>query len=771
MLKKLLLPIVLLILAVLACSSGPSPAEGSAEMIATTSAALSAADVTTVTITVTGPGITTPIVSTLSHSGSTTWQGTISHIPVGADTFQGSAANASGTVLYAGSAAVTITANTTAVVALTLQQVNAPPPFSNSAPIIQSVVLSTNVVAPGGQVNATVAATDPDGDALTYAWSASGGSFNTNSAAAVVWSAPATTGPQTLTIQVTDPSGEQAAVSLTIQVASSASQGSANVTVTVDTWPVVSNVTATPSLINVGQTATLAIVASDADSNPLSYAWTASCTGTFDNASAAAPHFTLGSLPAGGTCTLTVVVSDGLGGFDTGAITINTGAAVSVIVAPQIASAFQSQATAGGGQSVTLSVTANDPQSLALSFAWSATSGAVSGQSSTATSSQATWTSAACGVTTAAPTISVVVSDTAGASTTQTFVVSSTCGTTSNDAGAPDAGGEDAGTDAGTDSSTTPDAGVDAGPGPWSLVAAVAGTPVSVGIAPNSGGTPYVIYVGTSGSGVYASTDGATWTSAGPASIVSLSSMPQANASFASLSNGTVDVTNNSGGSWAATSASPNAVINNWIGIAGVGPLGATSNTSGSALVVQGKSSGATWVASSPFGTGVATSIAFGGGSSPNITVYAGVNGTGGGVFKSVNVGASSYSFATTSFPQNEVLSVATAPTSLSTVFAGTNNQGAGIYVSTNGGSTWSASGTGLGNLVVQALTVDSTNANNVYAGTAAGIYVSKNGGSSWSASGLASSSVTSLAILNGTPTTVYAATSTGLYVTTTGGQ
>jgi hypothetical protein len=305
---------------------------------------------------------------------------------------------------------------------------------------------------------------------------------------------------------------------------------------------------------------------------------------------------------------------------------------------------------------------------------------------------------------------------------------------------------------------------------PWTLVSGVP-SPVSVTIAPNTAAAPYVIYVGTAGNGVYYSSNGTTWNTSGPSSVVAIARMPMPIAAFASLPDGSVQVTASGGASWTATTGSPNAVINDWIGVAGLGPLGASSNGLGSAIMFNGKSMGGTWVASTPFGTGVGTSITFGGGSSPNVIVYMGVSGSGGGVYKSTNVGSATMTFATTNFPQLHVLSVASAPSSLTTVFAGTSAEGAGIYVTTDGGTTWSPAGNGLGNTVVQTLAVDPTNANNVYAGTSSGVYVSKNGGGTWTFSGLGSSSVTSMAVLNGTPSTIYAVTSSGLYVTTTGGQ
>jgi hypothetical protein len=299
----------------------------------------------------------------------------------------------------------------------------------------------------------------------------------------------------------------------------------------------------------------------------------------------------------------------------------------------------------------------------------------------------------------------------------------------------------------------------------WSQVAAVTGTPVTIGISPNTGGTPYVIYVGTNGDGVFHSSDGVTWASSGPAITTAAAPMPNAAVCFVALPDATVDVTANSGGSY-SSSGSSGAVINSFIAIAGVGPMGAATDATGSAIMVHGLGPAGPWITSTPFGTGTGTSIAFGGAA----TVFVGVNGSDGGVFQSTNAGANPATFTQTSLAQSQVLSVAVAPSALTHVFAGTSGQG--IFRSIDGAATWSTSGTGLGNLVVHALAVDRTDANNIYAGTDSGIYVSKDGGDTWvSSPGLVGAVVSSLAVLNGTPSTVYAATDRGLFVTTTGGQ
>jgi hypothetical protein len=304
----------------------------------------------------------------------------------------------------------------------------------------------------------------------------------------------------------------------------------------------------------------------------------------------------------------------------------------------------------------------------------------------------------------------------------------------------------------------------------WTAITNVP-APVTIAIAPNTNAAPYTIYVGTAGNGVYTSTNGTTFTAGtgSPATVVAVAAMPQANVSFASLPDGDVDNTQNSGSSWVATSGTPPATIHAWISIEQIGPVG-VATASGSAEALQGKAMGATWVASTAFGSGSATSIAYGGGTSPAAVAYVGVNGAGGGVFKSTDLGAATYTFTTTNFPETAVLSVATVGSAYTTVFAGTTG-GSGLYVSTNSGSSWAVSASGLDNTTVNAIAVDPTNAMNMYVGTGSGVYKSTDGGSAWTLSGLATDSVTQLAILNGTPSTIYAVTSSSLYVNTDSGN
>ncbi len=147
----------------------------------------------------------------------------------------------------------------------------------------------------GGEVELTATASDPDGDELTYSWSAAEGSFREGTDEATVrWTAPETAGPVTIRVEVSDGHGGSA---------------SAEVTVAVANRPPTARVSCDPCKVHRGGEAELTATASDPDGDPLTYSWSAPTgrfTGPTDRSSArwTAPAET-------GRVTITVRVSDG----------------------------------------------------------------------------------------------------------------------------------------------------------------------------------------------------------------------------------------------------------------------------------------------------------------------------------------------------------------------------------------------------------------------------------------------------------------------------
>ncbi len=94
-----------------------------------------------------------------------------------------------------------------------------PPPAPNRNPTFSAAAIcEPGVVAPGGDTKCSATATDPDGDAVTYRWTAPAGTFSAPTAQNTTWTAPNQPGNQTLTVTATDARGGTATASVTIQV-------------------------------------------------------------------------------------------------------------------------------------------------------------------------------------------------------------------------------------------------------------------------------------------------------------------------------------------------------------------------------------------------------------------------------------------------------------------------------------------------------------------------------------------------------------------------
>jgi len=164
----------------------------------------------------------------------------------------------------------------------------------NKPPLITSLNPSATEVARGGNCTVTCVASDPDNDALTYAWTATDGAIS-GTGGTVTWTAPTTEGTYTVTVTVSD--GEEiVSDSCNIQV--------------VNTPPVIASLTPSSTDLAPEESCTIGCVASDADGDTLAYAWTSTggtISGTGNNVSWTAPA-------TEGTYTISVSVSDGHGG-------------------------------------------------------------------------------------------------------------------------------------------------------------------------------------------------------------------------------------------------------------------------------------------------------------------------------------------------------------------------------------------------------------------------------------------------------------------------
>jgi len=167
---------------------------------------------------------------------------------------------------------------------------------ANQPPVISSLTADEEQVNPSGDCQVRCVASDPDGDELSYTWSASEGDIS-GEGAVVTWVAAEEVGAYTITVKVTDGRGGEATMQLTIDVI-------------VNHAPVIESLTAEPSPVRQGKTSTIECVASDLDEDELSYLWSANrgnISGQGSTVAWTTPN-------ACGTYIITVTVADGRGG-------------------------------------------------------------------------------------------------------------------------------------------------------------------------------------------------------------------------------------------------------------------------------------------------------------------------------------------------------------------------------------------------------------------------------------------------------------------------
>ncbi|HYH97926.1 kelch repeat-containing protein [Hyalangium sp.] len=409
------------------CSPSPSSSTptGSARFAVSSRQALTS-DISRVTVTTSAADISSISVDLSLSNG--VWGGIIGDIPAGPErTFQAQAFDYWGSVRFEGTVSgVTIEPDQSSLVAITLQELNAPPPFSNEAPIIDALVVSSSSVSAGGTISLEATAHDPNAsDSLWYSWSSTDGYFSSDFGSTATWTAPYSAGAHTLTLTVTDSAGTSSSISLDVAV-QDAAQGGAELSISFNSSPGVSAVSASLSPLEVGQTTTVSATAEDADGDELSYSWSATCEGYWDSPYSSTAQFMPTELPSGAcnNCNLMVSVSDGKGGQSTGtvALCVNNPSSSSH-APPSIVRSYRSSDTASASQVLTYEVVASDPEGSSLSFSWAANAGSLGFAANGDSNSRITWTAPLCLVAGVTPAITATVTNAFSMTATRSFVV------------------------------------------------------------------------------------------------------------------------------------------------------------------------------------------------------------------------------------------------------------------------------------------------------------------------------------------------------------
>ncbi len=329
--------VIMLAVFLVGCTPNHEDWESSAS-ISITKRALRLTEIAYVKVSVSGEGISIPIQQTLTHQNNQ-WKGLIEHIPAGKGRrFQAIAFDGKDQPLFEGIAEnVELLPNMRAGVMITLQQKVPPNPFHNTVPVIDTVTATALQVEPGESVTLVTTAHDDDSeDTLSYTWAANQGTFHSPKSAKTIWTAPTIDGSYSITLTVSDNHGASLVVSITIQV-TSAKFANAELTASFNRWPQIQSIFADPGRVNREEPMALRVIASDLDSDNLTYKWSAEGTdcqgGKFSDVESESPIWMApAKLPSSKTCTLKVQVSDGQGGSTQGTLVIQVGEAVQIKV-------------------------------------------------------------------------------------------------------------------------------------------------------------------------------------------------------------------------------------------------------------------------------------------------------------------------------------------------------------------------------------------------------------------------------------------------------
>jgi len=193
--------------------------------------------------------------------------------------------------------------------------------LANHEPTIASLEAEPGRIPISGSCQVVCTASDSDGDELSYDWSASGGEIG-GEGAAVIWTAPNSTGSYYVAVMVTDDRGGEVTDDVTIIVRANQP-------------PTITNLAADTVWSTPSGTIQVTCNASDLDGDELSYEWSA----TGGSISSTGPEVTWTAPEETGTYHITAVVIDGHGAEDTKSVTLSVATGIPPIIEDLIVNA------------------------------------------------------------------------------------------------------------------------------------------------------------------------------------------------------------------------------------------------------------------------------------------------------------------------------------------------------------------------------------------------------------------------------------------------
>ncbi|MDD5703785.1 MAG: PKD domain-containing protein [Dehalococcoidales bacterium] len=189
---------------------------------------------------------------------------------------------------------------------------------ANDAPVIAGL-LADQQVQPLGTTQVTCDANDADGDAITYRWTASGGTIS-GEGSAVSWTAPEKTGSYLIKVVVSDGKGGVSTKDFVVTVPEKPNnppiiegitfQWSGHMPTTIKPAMTEKDKDRNPDpVIRIWETADIACTASDPDNDKLDYIWMANA-GTINSVPGKPDSVQWIAPGAGGTYSVTCEVSD-----------------------------------------------------------------------------------------------------------------------------------------------------------------------------------------------------------------------------------------------------------------------------------------------------------------------------------------------------------------------------------------------------------------------------------------------------------------------------